>query len=177
MTIAAERLTLEQKLDLIRSRARRLGFRRHDLEDAVQEVMLAILEFEYDPDKSNGATETTALTTVIDRRLKTLLRSQKRYAGLLSRATDQLAVACQGFDDGPYCEEAGGLERVASAELDEILSSMDEEMQEVCRLLMEGLSTTGIAEQLGMGWHRANRIVDTIRERLQAAGLNPTDVE
>jgi hypothetical protein len=67
MTHEAQQLSLDDKLNLIKSRARLLGFRRHDLEDAVQEVMLAVLEFEYAPEKSNGATETTALTTVIDR--------------------------------------------------------------------------------------------------------------
>ena len=41
MTNNAERLTLEEKLDLVKSRARIMGFRRHDLEDAVQEVMLS----------------------------------------------------------------------------------------------------------------------------------------
>jgi len=177
MTNASVRLTLDEKLGLIRSRARRLGFRRHDLEDSVQEVMLAVLEFEYDSEKSNGATEATALTTIIDRRLKTLLRSQQRYAGLLSRAADRLAAECQGYDDGPVCDEASGVERVASAELDQVLASMDSEMQQVCQLLMDGLSTAGIAEQLGMGWHRANRIVEAIRDRLQAAGLNPTEVQ
>ena len=33
-------LTVEEKLDLIRSRAKRFGLRRHDLEDAIQDVML-----------------------------------------------------------------------------------------------------------------------------------------
>lgn len=36
MTNATERLSLDDKLNLIKSRARLMGFRRHDLEDAVR---------------------------------------------------------------------------------------------------------------------------------------------
>ena len=78
MTNAVEQLTLNEKLNLIKTRARLMGFRRHDLEDAVQEVMLEVLEFKYEPEKSNGATETTALTTVIDRKLVSLTRVNRR---------------------------------------------------------------------------------------------------
>ena len=82
MTNATERLSLIEKLNLIKSRARLQGFRRHSLEDAVQEVALVVLEFEYDAEKSNGATETTALVTVIDRRLKRVtLKAKKTSLG------------------------------------------------------------------------------------------------
>jgi DNA-directed RNA polymerase specialized sigma24 family protein len=79
MSNNAERLTLVEKLALVQSRARIMGFRRHDLEDAVQEVMLSVLEFQYDPEQPNGGTETTALTTVIDRKLVSLKRVRRRH--------------------------------------------------------------------------------------------------
>ena len=78
-------LTIEEKLDLIRSRAVRFGIKRHDLEDAVQDVIIDLLEFTPDPDKTNGATESTVLIAVIDRRLMEWLRTQKRYQGMLER--------------------------------------------------------------------------------------------
>lgn len=177
MTHETPRLSLDDKLNLIKGRARLLGFRRHNLEDAVQEVMLAVLEFEYAPEKSNGATETTALTTVIDRRLKLLKRANRRYRGLIERAAEQLAAEYQGCDDGPCQQERAGEERVLSGEVEAAIVAMDEELQRVCRLLMEGLSTKGIAEELRMGWHRANRLVTAIREQLAAAGFNPIDAE
>lgn len=177
MTNAVERLTLDDKLNLIKSRARLMGFRRHDLEDAVQEVMLTVLEFEYDVEKSNGATETTALTTVIDRRLNLLRRSQRRYAGLIERATDRLAVEYQGCEDGPFELDRTGEERVASAELEDVIATMDDEMQQVCRLMMQGMLTRGISRRLKMGWNRVDELISTIRERLEAAGLNPSITE
>ena len=61
-------------------RAKRLGIRRHDLEDAQQEIVLDVLDFRFDAAKSNGACERTALTSLIDRRLMTMLRAKRRYA-------------------------------------------------------------------------------------------------
>ena len=177
MTNKAERLTLEEKLNLAKSRARIMGFRRHDLEDAVQELMLSVLEFEYDPNNANRATETTALTTVIDRRLLLMKRSQRRYAGLLNRAKENMAAEHQGFEDGPCSGDASAEDRITSKEVTSIISTMDDDMQQVCRLLMDGQTTHAIAEQLGMGWQRVVRLVAMIRERLEAAGFNSIDVE
>jgi hypothetical protein len=63
------------KIELIASRAKRLGIRRHDLEDAQREIVLDILSFRFDEAKANGACERTALTSLIDRRLMTFARS------------------------------------------------------------------------------------------------------
>ena len=177
MTNAVERLTLDEKLSLIKSRARLMGFRGHDLEDAVQEVMLAVLEFQYDPEMPDGGTETTALTTVIDRRLKLLKRSQRRYAGLIDRATQQLAVDHKGLDDGPIIDDHSAENLVESAEVASALDGLDAETLQVAVLLMEGETQNAIADQLGMGWQRVARLTGLIRERLEAAGLNPTITE
>lgn len=177
MTNSATRLTVDEKLTLVTGRARLLGFRRHDLEDAVQEVMLAVLEFEYAPEKSNGATETTALTTVIDRRLKLLKRSQRRYAGLLERAAGHLAAEHSGFQEGAGVEDGSADREVLGAEIAAVMADMDEESQQVCRMLTDGLSTRRIADELQTSWHRADRLVAGIREKLQAAGFTPADAE
>jgi RNA polymerase sigma factor (sigma-70 family) len=177
MKNAPERLTLDDKLNLIKSRARLMRFRRHDLEDAVQEVMLAVLEFEYEPEKPNGGSEATALTTIIDRKLVSLKRTRRRYAGLLDRATAQLAAEHQGCTDGPCIEDRSGEQLVASAELDAVLAGLDSEAQQVARLLMDGQTQHAIAEALGMGWQRVARLIGVIREQLDEAGLHPIDAE
>ena len=177
MTKNAERLTLEEKLNLVKSRARIMGFRRHDLEDAVQEVTLAVLEFVYDEEKSNGATESTALTTVIDRKLVSLKRVERRHTKIAQWATDELAADCHGFEDGPCIEDDETEHRLTSDEVASIIATMDDDMQQVCQLLMDGQSENAIAEQLGMGWQRVARLVSLIRERLEAAGFTAADTE
>lgn len=54
---------------------------------------------------------------------------------------------------------------------------MDDDMQQVCGLLMDGVSENAIAEQLGMGWQRVARLVSLIRERLESAGFTAADAE
>ncbi|GIX04907.1 MAG: hypothetical protein KatS3mg114_0776 [Planctomycetaceae bacterium] len=177
MTNNAERLTLEEKLDLVKSRARIMGFRRHDLEDAVQEVMLSVLEFQYDPEQPNGGTETTALITVIDRKLVSLKRVERRHSKIAQWATGELAAKCQGFEDGPFVEDDSAEHRLSSEEVASIVATMDDDMQQVCRLLMDGQTENAIAEQLGMGWQRVARLVSLIRERLEAAEFTAADAE
>lgn len=55
------------KLKLITRRARRMGFRDFELDDAQQQTVLALLHFRFDPARANGACESTAVTAVIDR--------------------------------------------------------------------------------------------------------------
>jgi hypothetical protein len=54
---------------------------------------------------------------------------------------------------------------------------MEEEMQQVCRLLMAGMQTRGIARRLKMGWNRADELIIAIREQFKETGLNPIEVE
>jgi hypothetical protein len=63
------------KVALILRRAIRMGFRRHDLEDVQQQVVVELLAFTFDPAKSNGASETTVITALIDNTLKTIRRA------------------------------------------------------------------------------------------------------
>ncbi len=39
------------KVDLIIHRAKLLGFRQHEIPDALQEIVLVVIKFEYDPNK------------------------------------------------------------------------------------------------------------------------------
>jgi|OM-RGC.v1.023923642 hypothetical protein len=66
------------KAELIVARARRKGFSGDRVMDAQQEVILDVLAFEYDPDNEAGATEETALTSLIDRKLCFILRGEIR---------------------------------------------------------------------------------------------------
>ena len=73
------------KLELINRRTRQRGLRDDDFLDMQQLLVLEVLKFEFDPDKSNGATETTALTALIDRRLAMMRRGEQRCAGPVAR--------------------------------------------------------------------------------------------
>src|SRR5690606_35105821 len=92
------------KVDLILARAKRVGFRRHDLEDAQQQIVPVVLRFAFEPERSNGASEATALVALIDHQLITMRRARDRYARRVSPLEEssrgeELALTVPG--DGP----------------------------------------------------------------------------
>ena len=155
------------KIELIVSRAQRLGIRRHDLEDAQQEIVLDVLSFRFDEAKSNGACERTVLTSVIDRRLMTIARTKKRYEKHVG------PMPAEMWNDGerePFTEPI----KQQSLEMDmrDAIGAMSDEEQAVCAALATGESIAEIARQLGRSWHAANTIVARIRWHFEQLGLD-----
>ncbi len=152
------------KDDLIRIRARRLGFRGHDLEDARQEVALHALSFRYQRSKSNGASEATVLAALADRQLKALLRRRGRYEHHLERLRRERAAAAARNGHRQRMELIVDV-RDAVAQLTPI-------EQAVCRGLAHGHSISRIASDLDRAWHTVRRIVVRIRNHFEAIGLS-----
>jgi DNA-directed RNA polymerase specialized sigma24 family protein len=147
------------KVNLIVQRAKRHGFKPHEIPDALQEVVLVLLEFQYDPDQANGATERTALTTVIDNRLRKMKRSAARYRKHLE---------CLGQDATELSrEEVNPL----AIDVASVVTDLSEREQLICRGLADGLSKAELAKQMGCGWHTIDRIVRGLRNRFEQLGL------
>ena len=161
-----ERDNHEWKLDLARRRARRLGFRGHDLDDAVQEIIVAVLEFEYDPALSNGASQSTVLTAVIDRQLKGLLRAKRRRDRRQEVVLEELGRARGTSTNGDVDEPFLG-EDVAQA-----VEQLPAHLQAICSGLANGESMTALAQRLGYNWYTLQRHVDEIREHFQKHGMD-----
>jgi DNA-directed RNA polymerase specialized sigma24 family protein len=148
------------KVNLIIHRAKRHGFKPHEIPDALQEVTLVLLEFKYDADRSNGATERTALTTVIDNHLRKMKRSTARY---------RKHIECLGQDATEFSHE-----EIDPLTLDvaDVVDGLSAREQVVCRGLADGLSKSQLARQMGCGWHTIDRIVRSLRERFEQLGLD-----
>ena len=76
-----EGLIDQWKVDLIVDRAVRMGFRKDELPDVLQEVVLVLLKFKYESMHDSSAQEKTVLTSVIDNQLMNVLRGKTRYSG------------------------------------------------------------------------------------------------
>lgn len=148
------------KVDLIIARARRMGFRRDELEDVQQELVLDLLNFRYDPGKSNGAKELSVIVQVIDNRLRNLRRSAERYVKRIGLVE-------------PMAEAFYDLDAVDLAiDVRETVAALSHPEQLVCQGLEQGCSKHQVAEQLGWSWHRVNRLVKSIRRSFSEIGLN-----
>ena len=160
-----QELTIEEKLELIRNRAVRFGLKMHDLEDAVQDVILELLEFTPDPEKSNGASESTILIVVIDRRLMKWLRTRNRYQDMVDRCGAMLPSEDESIVEGGY--ESSDL----AMDVTTILSQLPDFEQRVGRMLTEGHTVTSINRELRVGRQCVEDAVAAIRARLIDAGL------
>jgi len=79
------------KVGLVVARAKRMGFRRHEVPDVLQTIVPELLEFEYDPNHANGAHERSALVPIIDNHLRKMIRSGQRYTAHLERLAELTA--------------------------------------------------------------------------------------
>lgn len=147
------------KVKLIISRAKRCGFKPHEYPDALQEAVLVVLEFKYDPNHAAGASECTALVPIIDNRLRNMKRAATRYRQRLDRLSQQITEFSTEEIDPRVID-------VASA-----VADLSPRQQQVCRGLADGLSIAQLARQMGCGWHTVQRIIDGLRQRFEDLGL------
>lgn len=151
------------KVRLIRSRARRFGIPRHDWPDIEQEIALEVMAFRFDAAKANGATETTALTSVIDNRMKMFLR---RARALRNRVKDCHAADAEA---ALVCEDEG-----ASAALDvqQALVALPVPERAVCFALSRGESLRKIAAAADCSRASVERAIRHIRRHFERMGLD-----
>ncbi len=164
-------LTIEKKLALVRSRAVRFGIKQHDLEDAVQEIALYLLEFKTDPANANGASESTILTGAIDLRLKQWLRTKQRYQNMVSRCGAMLP------SEEELLTESSIDASDTAMDVSDALATLSELEQRVAQMLSEGQTPYSIADELGVGRRAVNAAIEVIRERLSQAGFDDEAAE
>jgi RNA polymerase sigma factor (sigma-70 family) len=150
----------QRKMDLIIERAKRMGFRGCDIDDVLQEVVPAILLFRFDAARSNGATESTALVSVIDNHLKEMVRAECRYRARLKRVGARTETSYDPFSDE---------NRIIDVQ--DVMETLSPRERDVCNMLALGCSIHEIAKMRGCGWHTVERLIRDIRERFEEAGL------
>ena len=159
------------KVNLVVSRAKRMGFRDHDLDDVQQQIVPQVKAFTFDADRSNRATEATALVALIDRQLLLIRRKAMRYQKHLDRIG---AMCCVDEQSSQAQCPLRQCEEVALLVLDvrESIAKLSPREQLICDRLADGQSIEQIARHLGCGWHTIQRSVARIRKHFQSIGLD-----
>jgi len=163
-------LVEQWKVDLIAARARRQGVQRHDLDDVLQEVILAVIAFKYDTRKANGATETTALTALIDKKIAFFRRGQAR---MQEREKEYCAVKglCNVSRAEDIATPSGEEARSLVLDVRAACAKLNRLEHEICLAQAHGEPECLIAARLGISRYESDRIVDSIRERFGNWGL------
>ena len=159
------------KVDLIRAKARRFGFRRDELPDIEQMLVLELLSVTYAPAQPDGASERTFITTIIDRRLTNIRRDRRRHC----RRTSYEARSLDS--DTVVAEEAGLQVHHAPdpglcLDLEQAVMGLTLPERAICQALSEGRSQTDIARGLGCNRSTICRRVASIADKLRRWGLD-----
>ena len=149
------------KIELAILRAKRVGLRRHDLEDAMQELMMEVVRFCYDPAKARGMTEQQALCGLLDRRLIDILRARRRHF----RTEDPVTPLEEHCDPHPK-----DLERVVDVRL--ALNRLGRLDRRICDLFCAGHGVIETAEALGVSSWQVRSRLDELRVLFRRLALD-----
>ena len=149
------------KVDLINTRARRLGVRLCDMGEVEQLLVPVVAAFRFDIDKANGATERTAITRVIDNRIKNIRRRGRRY----THHVDQARLTRRESNEDTT-------ERTVMAlDVREAVAKLPDRERAVCEGVLAGQTLNQVAHDLGCAWSTVNRLRNAIRAHFKAIGL------
>jgi len=152
------------KVDLIKRRARRRGFRRDDLDDIQQQIVPHLLDFTFDPANANGASEETALITLIDNQLITLFRAQssyRRHVEPLNQDDDEATPPSAIYHESPDL----------TLDVQQAMTALSPRERTICIALSEGRPLSEIAQLLQCDWHTVQSDIQNIRTHFQNLGL------
>jgi DNA-directed RNA polymerase specialized sigma24 family protein len=152
---------LEQwKVDLIAERAKRMGFGRHDVPDLMQRLAMILRRFKYDPENANGAQESTVVQALIDKHLLFVRRTAARYQEKVEFASARTEPMCDAENEH------------LALDVRQVVETLSEWEQAVCRELMAGCSLAETSKRLGCSWHTIKESVDQIVVAFKAKGAN-----
>ena len=151
------------KVDLIEKRARAKGFRGDEIQEAQQELILAVMDFKYDPNNSNGATERTVLKTLIDNRLNSMLRRRS----CRQKHLDNYKRRCESDERLDLSQ----VDHEAQTELNEAVqvtvAQLPEQQRKICALLAAGVPPYLVAKQLKCSRYELDNLMAVLRVRFE----------
>jgi RNA polymerase sigma factor (sigma-70 family) len=161
MNFNSYRGCIEQwKVDLIVYRAKAFGFQEDEIMDIQQDLVLKLMKFKYDPQKSNDAQESTVLQTVIDNELKMRHRSMQ----CRKDHTEALRLVKE------YSEISSDTD--LTIDIQDAISSLPPMEQKICVALSKNWGVADIADLLNVGRTTVYRRIQKIRDHFQGLGLD-----
>lgn len=157
------------KVKLIVTRARRMGFRADEIEDAQQEIVLDVMAFRFDAGRSNGAAEPTALTALIDNRLRSIRRARRRYEKQLERLKADLGVD-EARDRRPQPEE--DQRHLLVVDVRSAVARLAGRQRAICDALAAGDSLRDAAAKARCCRDTTARVAAELRRQFRNAGLS-----
>jgi RNA polymerase sigma factor (sigma-70 family) len=159
------------KVDLIRGRAKRFGFRDDDIPDLEQVIVMELLGVDYDADLEGGAAERTFVIAVIDRQLREIRRRRGRHVRRAAFEAQSLD-AVPGLAEKTYFRMRHGNRPELRLDLEQALMGLTPAERAVCEALHQGLSQAEIARERHCSRAAVCKHVGRVAEKFRRWGLD-----
>lgn len=153
------------KLAMIRAEIASMRFPAHERDDAMQEAVLAVLDFTYQPEKANGTSEEATFHAVIRQRLSHFRRKalratgrERRYLQIVGNVEEQCV---------PDTTEAVALSEDVSA----VLRKLSPKQRAAVEAVARGGTLDEIAEKLGTSRYHIQMALFVARQHFEAHGM------
>ena len=158
------------KAQLALYRIQAMKFPKSDWPDLMQELVILIMGFNYDPANSKGASERTALFAVINRHLLFVMRGRKRDEENFERYLESLGVKPDGSYEGPLQYQEP--ESFLYLDVQQTVQGLSEFDKRVAKELADGSRRIDIAEKFECDWKVINKSVQRIKAHFEEHGLD-----
>lgn len=155
------------KAKLMIMRARTLGFRGEELDDALQDLALVVAAFKFDPVRAQGMSEESTLAVVMDNFLRNQLRTQKRRQRRENTDADY-----RGRNSVDYVSE---ISMQQDTDINAFALHLKPFHQKVLHYLRDGKDLTWIAIKLDVRWQTVQEATEKIGANMAHCGIIPPD--
>ncbi|MAX26605.1 MAG: hypothetical protein CMJ19_19095 [Phycisphaeraceae bacterium] len=152
--------------NLVIRRALRLGINSDEIEDLQQKIVPKLTRFLFKPERSNGASLNTVLTSVIDRQLFSYLRARKRYQQRIERLRNINYLKTVQPRPVPPTQVSD-----MRMDIESVMAKLTERDRNICIGLSHGHTIKDIAKQVGCGRDTVSRAIQRMRKTFTDAGL------
>lgn len=154
------------KVEFIRTRARRLGFREDEIPDLEQDIVLELLQVDFE--EVGSACEATFVTHVIDLQLRKVLRDRKRDV----RRLNHEATSYEDLSEDARIDPSETERIDFRLDLEAAMASLSPEEKALFEALRRGDSQAEIAGASGKPKTTVSDAVRRLRKKLRALGLD-----
>jgi len=142
-------------------KAKKLGLPEHMIEDVVQDFVLKIIEFKYDSQKSNGASEITALLAIFENKIIDIVRRLEFEKDFIEKKSHSVVFECNQIQPLQM-----------RMDIQTALKVLTPVERRTCMQLANGLTIKEIAKLQKWRFTKARKIVSEIRNKLTKMNLN-----
>lgn len=143
------------KVDVIKLQVNKSGLPQHEIEDAIQSIIICLRDKPIDKDKYNQQQQIAIFSKCVKYKIKHIKRAKAIYHKHMTKLKET-NTQTQSYNTHPIIEVL------------DVIELLSEQEQSICRCLMHGYSKNKTAELLGLSNYQLNIIINKLKYALSS---------